>query len=451
MARYFETARSVIERHGGTVEKFIGDAVMAVFGVPAVHEDDALRAVRAADELGRALRTLDAELASSGVALGVRIGVETGEVVAGVGRPETTLVTGDAVNVAARLEQAAGAGEVLLGPGTLELVRQAVVVESLEPLALKGKTEPVRAFRLTSVTAGVAGRDAPRRRADGRSRARARRPPRGVRSGRRRIGPPSCSRCSARPASARAASSREFAGGRRRRRRSVVSRSLPALRRGHHLLADCRDRPGGRRDRTTTTAPRSPAPGSTAFFGDAPERRLDRPADRPGRRPGRRAGDAGRALLGRPEVPRDARPATGPLVVVVEDVHWAEPTLLDLIDDIVERSRGASILLVAVRQAGPPRASPRVGRPARRRGRSSSSGCRPRRATGSSPACCRAPICRTRCGTRLEEAAEGNPLFAEELVGMLVDDGHAASAVGGGWVSTAAWSGCGSRRRSPPS
>src|SRR5207237_3652734 len=113
MTQYFDEMRAVIESHGGTVEKFIGDAVMAVFGVPAVHEDDALRAVRAADELRAGLGDLNAELESSyGTRLELRIGVNTGEVVTGT---EERLATGDAVNVAARLEQAAEPGEILLG------------------------------------------------------------------------------------------------------------------------------------------------------------------------------------------------------------------------------------------------------------------------------------------------------------------------------------------------
>src|SRR5213596_1102047 len=106
MGRYHAELRTILERHGGTVEKFVGDAVMAVFGIPQVHEDDALRAVRAADEIRTAVGRLGLE---------ARIGVNTGEVVAGNGE---TLVTGDAVNVAARLEQAANAGEVLVGEGT---------------------------------------------------------------------------------------------------------------------------------------------------------------------------------------------------------------------------------------------------------------------------------------------------------------------------------------------
>src|SRR5713226_7755420 len=136
LARYCERMRAIVERHGGTVEKFIGDAVMAVFGVPVVHEDDALRAVRAAVEMRDALP----ELGVQG-----RIGVTTGEVVTGT---EERLATGDAVNVAARLEQAAQPGEILIGEETLRLARGAVEVEEVEPLELKGKAEPVAVHRL---------------------------------------------------------------------------------------------------------------------------------------------------------------------------------------------------------------------------------------------------------------------------------------------------------------
>ena len=161
MARYFEAMRAVIERHGGTVEKFIGDAVMAVFGVPVVHEDDALRAVRAASEMRGALAELNEELERDyGTRLELRTGVNTGEVVAGT---EERLATGDAVNVAARLEQAAAPGEVLLGPETMRLLRGAVTAEELEPLELKGKAEGVQAYRLVSVDASEVPRrlDAP--------------------------------------------------------------------------------------------------------------------------------------------------------------------------------------------------------------------------------------------------------------------------------------------------
>jgi class 3 adenylate cyclase len=145
---YFERMRRIVERHGGTVEKFIGDAVMAVFGIPRVHEDDALRAVRAAEEMRQALPVLGVE---------ARIGINTGEVVTGT---EERLATGDAVNVAARLEQAAESGEVLIGETTLELVRDAVAVEALAPLTAKGKARPLVAYRLGAV------HDVPDRRLD---------------------------------------------------------------------------------------------------------------------------------------------------------------------------------------------------------------------------------------------------------------------------------------------
>jgi class 3 adenylate cyclase/tetratricopeptide (TPR) repeat protein len=166
MTRYFDEMRAVLERHGGTIEKFIGDAVMAVFGLPKLHEDDALRAVRAAADMREALARVNEELERVwGVRLTNRTGVNTGEVVAGDPATGQRLVTGDAVNVAARLEQAAPANDVLLGDLTYRLVRDAVEVEAVEPLELKGKAERVPAYRLISVhehTEGVSRRpDAP--------------------------------------------------------------------------------------------------------------------------------------------------------------------------------------------------------------------------------------------------------------------------------------------------
>ena len=139
LARYFEQMKAIVERHGGSVEKFIGDAVMAVFGVPVVHEDDALRAVRAAVEMRDAFPALGCQ---------GRIGVTTGEVVTGTSE---RLATGDAVNLAARLEQAAAPGEVLIGDATFRLTRDAIEVEEVPPLSLKGKSEPVVAHRLVAV------------------------------------------------------------------------------------------------------------------------------------------------------------------------------------------------------------------------------------------------------------------------------------------------------------
>jgi class 3 adenylate cyclase/tetratricopeptide (TPR) repeat protein len=150
MRSYFDTARAALERHGGAVEKFIGDAVVGMFGVPEAHEDDALRACRAALEIQEQTVRLN---------IPVRVGVNTGEVVAGdVVRREMfasgdAVVLGDAVNIAARLEQAAAPGEVLIGEATYRLVRDAVRAEEIEPIEAKGKSEPLTAYRLLAAAA----------------------------------------------------------------------------------------------------------------------------------------------------------------------------------------------------------------------------------------------------------------------------------------------------------
>jgi len=165
MYSYFHEMRSAIERHGGTVEKFVGDAVMAVFGVPEAHEDDPLRACRAALEMQKRLPELNQELERRyGSVLALRIGVNTGQIVAGDASTRETFVSGDAVNTAARLEQAAAPGEVLLGEATYRLVRDMVEAEPVEPITAKGKAEPVAAYRLLSVPlapAPRAGRQTP--------------------------------------------------------------------------------------------------------------------------------------------------------------------------------------------------------------------------------------------------------------------------------------------------
>ena len=161
MDPFFQKMRAELEAEGGTVEKFIGDAVMAVFGVPAVHEDDATRALRAALRMRRALDRLNRSLEEShGIRLAMRTGVNTGEVVARtVPRPGQGLVTGDAVNVAARLEQRAESGQILVGERTARAAR-GLRLEPIGPLTLKGKEEPVVAYEVLDdeVTAPGSGR-----------------------------------------------------------------------------------------------------------------------------------------------------------------------------------------------------------------------------------------------------------------------------------------------------
>jgi len=152
MGRWFDAMSAVLERHGGSVEKFIGDAVVAVFGVPVVHEDDALRAVRAAAEMQVALATLNAALRiERGLEIGMRVGVNTGAVVVGDARAGGSRATGDAVNVAARLQQAAEPGETLVGDSTWRLVRDAALTGEARKVQVKGRDEPVTARRLVAV------------------------------------------------------------------------------------------------------------------------------------------------------------------------------------------------------------------------------------------------------------------------------------------------------------
>jgi class 3 adenylate cyclase/tetratricopeptide (TPR) repeat protein len=160
MRSYFESAQAALERHGGSVEKFIGDAVVGVFGVPEAHEDDALRACRAALEIQERVATLNGELESRyGARIAVRIGINTGEVVTGEFGTRAmfpggdSVVLGDAMNVAARLEQAAAPGEVLIGDPTWRLVRDIVEAEPREAVQAKGKSEPLAAYRLVGVVA----------------------------------------------------------------------------------------------------------------------------------------------------------------------------------------------------------------------------------------------------------------------------------------------------------
>ena len=152
---YFTEMRSAVERHGGRVEKFIGDAVVAVFGLPNAHEDDALRAVRAGIEMQERLQTLNE---ASPIPLAARIGITTGEVlVPGDGKP----IIGDAMNTASRLQSGAEPGEVLIGEPTWRLVRDAVFADEVEPLQAKGKAEPVSAWRVLEVHPVVAGSETP--------------------------------------------------------------------------------------------------------------------------------------------------------------------------------------------------------------------------------------------------------------------------------------------------
>ena len=338
MLRYFETVGDALRRHGGTVEKFIGDAVMAVFGVPVVHEDDALRAVRAAVEAREAISELNEELERErGVRIAINIGVNTGEVFAGEGGNPYTLVTGDAVNVAARLQHTAGRNEILIGDATYRLVRDAALVEPLEPLSLRGKQELVAAWRLTDVLDASSGFA-------------------------RRFESPLIGR-------SRELEQLRLAFGRvvEERRNSLLTILGPAGIGKSRLVAELT---ATLADEAKIIAGRCLPYGEGITFWPLREIVQDLAGDDPGTPLGsllRSDPDAEvianriDGAIGRSEVQGPAEEVfwavrrlfealarERPLVVVFEDIHWAEPTLLDLIDHVAEWSRDAPILLLCL-------------------------------------------------------------------------------------------------------
>ncbi len=155
LGRYFDTARDIIERYGGTVEKFIGDAVMAVWGTPIAREDDAELAVRSALELVEAVRELDS--GADGRGLEARAGVLTGEAAVTIGAAGQAMVAGDLVNTASRLQSVAAPGTVLVGEATQRAASGAIVFEPVGDQTLKGKPLPVPAWRAVRVVAKRGG------------------------------------------------------------------------------------------------------------------------------------------------------------------------------------------------------------------------------------------------------------------------------------------------------
>lgn len=376
--RYFRTARSAIERHGGMVEKFIGDAVMAAFGVPQVHEDDALRAARAALELRDGVRALGLE---------ARIGLNSGDVIAGA---EDALVTGDAVNVAARLEQAAAAGEILVGEATYRLCRDAVHAEAIPPLTLKGKGSAVAAYRLLGVLADtpavarrldtplVGRREELERLALQLDQAVAERSPAMVTL----VGVPGIGKTRL---------AREFVGS-HGGLRCLTGRCLPY---GEGItywpLVEIYREAGAEHEL------------DAALSAGTPEET---------------------ALSVRKWLERCAREQ--PLVVVVEDVHWAEETFLQLIEQLVDSSRDAPLLVLCL-------ARPEflVARPEWSDGRPNAvtvslGPLSEQEATELVEALLRGSRLEESARIRVREVAGGNPLFVEQLLAMVADGGDLA-------------------------
>ena len=416
MSRYFDEMRSALERHGGTIEKYIGDAIMAVFGLPRLHEDDALRAVRAAAEMRDALAALNAELDRRwGVTIGNRTGVNTGEVVAGDPVTGQRLVTGDTVNTAARLEQAAPTNEVLIGEATFRLVRHAVDVEPVNALELKGKALPVPAYRLVSIR-GVEG-------VERRSHARL--------VGRRRelamleaAFATATSRSTCRMVTLVA----EAGVGKSRLIEELASRIPPESRivRGRclaygrgvtfwPLLEIARDAAGIGGDDSPADAVARLLEVASPDGGEA----VTRVATAIG------LADGGYSL---DEVFWGARrfleliAADRPLVVVFDDVHWAEDALLDLIEYVAATSTTAPLMLVCA--ARPNLFELRTGWREKHTDVIELAPLSDEESAVVAENVVGATGLPNAVLQRVVAAAEGNPLFVEQLLSMLVDDGR---------------------------
>jgi tetratricopeptide (TPR) repeat protein len=409
MDRYHRAVRVPIEAHGGTVVQLLGDGVMSAFGVPRVAEDDAIRAVRAAVAVQEAFREFAREEQAVLGSVGLRVAVNTGEVVVS---DEYAAGIGDPLNVAARLQQEARDGQVLVGEATQRLVGELVTLAPVGTFALKGRAEGVTAYRVVSLErpAGAAatpfvGRDAELR---------------------------------------RLVAVHEAAVAAPGARLAVILGS-PGLGKSR-LLAELSRRVG---ERSTVLAAHCDAAGSATFAPLAAALRtylrLDDGADRdsvraavgavvPGEESARIADGIAELLAGTPASPEEtffvvrrllaAIAATRPVVLAIDDLQWAEPLLLDLTEHLVQWSAGVPLLVLV------------AARPELRDVRSSLAapgglvtdvvtlgGLDAAAATRLAANVVGADALPAAIAGRVLATSEGNPLFVGELVRMLVQDG----------------------------
>jgi class 3 adenylate cyclase len=360
---YFERCTGAIWAHGGVIEKFIGDAVLAVFGATIGHEDDALRAVRAAVDALGALADLNADLvARQQETLQVRCGISFGEVLALTSSGGDVRIVGDAVNTASRLQTAAAPGEILIDATTASLVKGVVAIEPVPPLALRGKPRPVRAWRIiaTASSTAAAATHAPLAMIGRQEQLEQ------LRQAYRRVtsGPqPGQVTILGEAGIGKSRLVREFLADLPRRpdgrvEATVLGGRCSAYGRGitYRPLAEvARSWPGGwpaleelMRADPVCGGPSADRLGTIVTDAAAGSARLPQPGPAPGG-PGA-AGSAGTA--GVEELAWAARcmlglaARSGPVVVVWDDLHRAEPTLLDLIDDVATWLAGVPVLQI---------------------------------------------------------------------------------------------------------
>jgi class 3 adenylate cyclase/tetratricopeptide (TPR) repeat protein len=413
MARYYDRARAVFERHGGTVEKFIGDAVMAVFGIPTLHEDDALRAVKAALELRDHLEELNTEIDDRwGLRLQARMSVNTGEVVAGHGEGRQAFATGDAVNVAARLEQAAAPDEILIGQETHEFVQALVRTEPVDPLTLKGKSEPVRAWRLLGGLDDAALEEPPLAPFLGREAELAEL--RGLLAAAAAGGTTRLVTVVAPPGVGKSRLTREFLAGVGERARVVVGR-CPSYGEGTTYLPLAE---------IVAAAGASDLAGVRQLVGEGEGAELVV------------AGVASALGLGSEEVRTEeifwavrrlleilARQR--PLVVVVDDIHWGEPTFLDLLEYVSAFAR-APILFLCLARPDLLDVRPAWGIPRANAGLLALEGLSEREAGMLVDRLLSGAALPDGVQNRILAAAEGNPLFVEQMLALAREDDEGA-------------------------
>jgi len=436
IGRAFDRAEAEIERHGGLLEKFIGDAILAVFGIPTAHEDDPERAVRAALAVQELITELNAGFAAEGrPELALRIGVEAGEVLVDLDRaqgPRHRMLTGDAVNTAARLEQSAAPGHIVVGPVVFEATRDRIEYRPLPPLELKGKAEPVPAWEARHVKTGGAGERTP------------------LRLGSRIVG-----RDEELEQLERALAETRATG-----RPTLVTVLGPAGIGKSRLAFEFLQRLERAAEPVTIRKGRCQSYGNVSYsaLAEAVKAECGVLDDDPPEAVAEKAGSAAERLLGdRTLVPRlEALIGVGqdhqfgredlfdawrtflehvaerrPLVLVLEDLHWADDGLLDFVEHLTRWAQGPiAVLALARPELLERRLSWADGVPSY-----VTVALDPLTAEESRV------MLEDLLGTRLPaaltgvvlERSEGNPLFGEEIVRMLVDQEALRRTEAGGW------------------